>query len=198
MVVAIGDTMPQRSAPGRIRPAASGISSAMSSRSLKEEKQVTMSKHLGRGAAALVAIVLVAGACSTGTGSSRRPAGPRRRAMPHPSAPSAGGEKPTLTFIAQIDNPSQAFSWKMYQKNAEKYGFNVDRLRQQGRRPAADHLHQRRGRPGRRRHRDQPRGRGGLRPRHDGGHGGRHRRVPEHGPARRGGDRRLHLLGERG
>jgi len=28
-------------------------------------------------------------------------------------------------FIAQIDNPSQAFSWKMYQKNAEKYGFNV-------------------------------------------------------------------------
>ena len=35
------------------------------------------------------------------------------------------GEKPTLTFVAQIDNPSQAFSWKMYQKNAEKYGFNV-------------------------------------------------------------------------
>ena len=28
-------------------------------------------------------------------------------------------------FIAQIDNPSQAFSWKMYQKNAAKYGFNV-------------------------------------------------------------------------
>ena len=28
-------------------------------------------------------------------------------------------------FVAQIDNPSQAFSWKMYQKNAEKYGFNV-------------------------------------------------------------------------
>ena len=35
------------------------------------------------------------------------------------------GDKPTLTFVAQIDNPSQAYSWKMYQKNAEKYGFKV-------------------------------------------------------------------------
>ena len=34
-------------------------------------------------------------------------------------------DAPTLMFIAQIDNPSQAFSWKMYQKNAAKYGFNV-------------------------------------------------------------------------
>ena len=33
--------------------------------------------------------------------------------------------QPTLTFVAQIDNPSQAFSWKMYQKNAAKYGFKV-------------------------------------------------------------------------
>jgi ABC-type sugar transport system substrate-binding protein len=47
------------------------------------------------------------------------------------SSPSAGAsaappaEKPTLTFVAQIDNPSQAFSWKMYQKNAEKFGFKV-------------------------------------------------------------------------
>jgi len=32
---------------------------------------------------------------------------------------------PTLAFVAQIDNPSQAFSWKMYQKNAAKYGFKV-------------------------------------------------------------------------
>ena len=40
-------------------------------------------------------------------------------------ASGASGDKPTLMFIAQIDNPSQAFSWKMYQKNAEKYGFNV-------------------------------------------------------------------------
>ena len=35
------------------------------------------------------------------------------------------GRRRPLTFIAQIDNPSQAFSWKMYQKNAEKYGFDV-------------------------------------------------------------------------
>jgi ABC-type sugar transport system substrate-binding protein len=85
---------------------------------------VTTSKHLGRGAAALVALVLVAGACSTGTGSSGDPASaaPSDAAS---AAPSAAGEKPTLTFIAQIDNPSQAFSWKMYQKNAETYGFNV-------------------------------------------------------------------------
>jgi ABC-type sugar transport system substrate-binding protein len=38
----------------------------------------------------------------------------------------AAGDKPTLTFVAQIDNPSQAYSWKMYQKNAEKYGFKVE------------------------------------------------------------------------
>jgi len=35
---------------------------------------------------------------------------------------------PTLAFIAQMQNPSQAFSWKMYQKNAAKYGFNVINL----------------------------------------------------------------------
>ena len=66
-----------------------------------------MSKHLGRGALALVAVALVAGACGTG------------------GASPSGGEKPKLTFVAQIDNPSQGFSWKMYQKNAEKYGFTV-------------------------------------------------------------------------
>jgi ABC-type sugar transport system substrate-binding protein len=44
---------------------------------------------------------------------------------PGSAAPSAaaGGQK--LTFVAQINNPSQAFSWKMYQKNAAKYGFTV-------------------------------------------------------------------------
>jgi ribose transport system substrate-binding protein len=77
---------------------------------------VTTSKHLGRGAAALAVLALVVGACSSGTGSSPAASG----------APSgASGDKPTLMFIAQIDNPSQAFSWKMYQKNADKYGFNV-------------------------------------------------------------------------
>jgi len=78
-----------------------------------------MSKHLGRGATALVAIVLVAGACSSGSGS----AAPSGGASSAPSG--ASGDKPTLMFVAQIDNPSQAFSWKMYQKNADKYGFNV-------------------------------------------------------------------------
>ena len=68
-----------------------------------------MSKRLGRGAIALVAVGLVAAACGTTGGS---------------AAPS-GGETQKLTFVAQIDNPSQGFSWKMYQKNAAKYGFEV-------------------------------------------------------------------------
>jgi ABC-type sugar transport system substrate-binding protein len=41
------------------------------------------------------------------------------------AAPSAAAGNQKLTFVAQIDNPSQAFSWKMYQKNAAKYGFTV-------------------------------------------------------------------------
>lgn len=84
---------------------------------------MTTSKHLGRGATALVAIVLVASACGPGTASSAPASGAPSTAAS--TAPSAAGEKPTLAFIAQIDNPSQAFSWKMYQKNAEQYGFNV-------------------------------------------------------------------------
>jgi ABC-type sugar transport system substrate-binding protein len=78
-----------------------------------------------------VAAILVA-ACGGSTGSSPAAAttAPAATAAPAateaPAATDAGtGEKPTLTFIAQIDNPSQAFSWKMYQKNAEKYGWNV-------------------------------------------------------------------------
>lgn len=51
-------------------------------------------------------------------------------ATPAPSADA--GTKPTLAFIAQMQNPSQAFSWKMYQKNAEKYGFNVINLDNKG------------------------------------------------------------------
>ena len=41
---------------------------------------------------------------------------------------SAAAATKTLAFIAQMQNPSQAFSWKMYQKNAAKYGFNVINL----------------------------------------------------------------------
>lgn len=77
---------------------------------------MTKTKQLGRGAAALLAIALVAAACSTGSESS---------APADSAAPTSAGEKPTLTFVAQIDNPSQAFSWKMYQQNAEEYGFDV-------------------------------------------------------------------------
>jgi ABC-type sugar transport system substrate-binding protein len=70
--------------------------------------------------AALSMAAILVSACGSTGGSPAASAG----ASADASAP-ASGEKPTLTFVAQIDNPSQAFSWKMYQKNAEKYGFNV-------------------------------------------------------------------------
>jgi ribose transport system substrate-binding protein len=89
-----------------------------------------MFKQLGRGTTALVAIVLVVGACSSGTASSA----PASQA-PAASAASGGSTGasaaaglPTLAFIAAMQNPSQAYSWKMYQKNAAKYGFNVINL----------------------------------------------------------------------
>jgi ABC-type sugar transport system substrate-binding protein len=66
--------------------------------------------------AALSAAAILVTACG-GAGSS--PAASADASTP------ASGDKPTMMFVAQIDNPSQAFSWKMYQKNAEKYGFNV-------------------------------------------------------------------------
>jgi len=46
---------------------------------------------------------------------------------PAPAATQApANKKPVLAFIpGQLANPSQAFAWKMYQKNAEKYGFDV-------------------------------------------------------------------------
>jgi ribose transport system substrate-binding protein len=38
-------------------------------------------------------------------------------------------EKRTLVFIpGQLSNPSQAFGWKMFQKHAEEYGFDVSVL----------------------------------------------------------------------
>ena len=86
---------------------------------------MTNSKHFGRGAAALGALVLVVAACSSGSASSAPASAGASAAAPSAAGSAASGDKPTLMFIAQIDNPSQAFSWKMYQKNAEKYGFNV-------------------------------------------------------------------------
>ena len=85
-----------------------------------------MSKQLGRGAIALVAVALVAVACSSGTASS--PAASAGSS----AAASVGADAPTLAFIAQMQNPSQAYSWKMYQKNAAKYGFNVINLDNKG------------------------------------------------------------------
>ncbi len=102
---------------------------------------MTTSKHLGRGAAALVAIVLVVGACSSGGASSAPSAAGPSAAAPSAAAPSAAApsaaasaaasvaaDAPTLAFIAQMQNPSQAYSWKMYQKNAAKFGFKVINL----------------------------------------------------------------------
>jgi ABC-type sugar transport system substrate-binding protein len=44
---------------------------------------------------------------------------------PAPAKPAASA-KPVLAFIpGQLANPSQAFAWKMFQKNADKYGFDV-------------------------------------------------------------------------
>jgi hypothetical protein len=131
-----------------------------------------------------VAAVLVA-ACGGSTGSSpaagtEAPAATTAPAATEaPAATDAGtGEKPTLTFIAQIDNPSQAFSWKMYQKNAEKYGWNVAVCDNKG----DVHLHQRRRCAGHQRHRHQPGRRGRLRPGHQGRDGCGRRGLPEHGP----------------
>ena len=99
---------------------------------------MTTPKHLARGATALVAIVLVAAACGSGTATTApASAAPSTAASVAPStaaseAPSSAAGLPTLAFIAQMQNPSQAFSWKMYQKNAPKYGFNVINLDNKG------------------------------------------------------------------
>jgi ribose transport system substrate-binding protein len=72
-----------------------------------------------------VAAILVVSACSSGSGSSPAARAGARAAAAAGASTGSGGAKPKLTFIAQMNNPSQAFSWKMYQKNAEKYGFDV-------------------------------------------------------------------------
>jgi ABC-type sugar transport system substrate-binding protein len=69
--------------------------------------------------AALLPIALLVVACG-GTSGSAGAGGS--------AAASGGAGDKTLAFIAQINNPSQAYSWKMYQKNAAKYGFKVINL----------------------------------------------------------------------
>ena len=84
------------------------------------------SKHLGIGATALVAVALVVGACGSSSASTAPASG--AAASAGASGATVPADAPTLAFIAQMQNPSQAFSWKMYQKNAAKYGFNVINL----------------------------------------------------------------------
>jgi len=74
----------------------------------------------------LIAALSVSAILVSACGSSTATTAPSAAAS---QAASAGtGDKPTLAFIAQMQNPSQAFSWKMYQKNADKYGFKVINL----------------------------------------------------------------------
>jgi len=68
--------------------------------------------------AALSVVAIAVSACGGGTSTSAP-------ASSAGGAPSAAAGLPTLAFIAAQQNPSQAYSWKMYQKNAAKYGFNV-------------------------------------------------------------------------
>jgi ribose transport system substrate-binding protein len=82
-------------------------------------------KHIGRGAAAIMAVALVASACSSGATEAPASDAPASDAPATEAPATDAAGKPTMVFIAQIDNPSQAFSWKMYQKNAEQYGFDV-------------------------------------------------------------------------
>jgi ABC-type sugar transport system substrate-binding protein len=76
------------------------------------------------GLAALLSVGMLVSACSSAATTAPASGGA-------PATPAAA-EKPTLAFIAQMQNPSQAFSWKMYQKNADKYGFKVINLDNKG------------------------------------------------------------------
>ena len=80
-------------------------------------------KTVRAGALLSVAMLVVAACSSGGGGSTTGPAGSGPAATGAAGSAAAGNKK--LMFIAQIDNPSQGFSWKMYQKNASKYGFDV-------------------------------------------------------------------------
>jgi ABC-type sugar transport system substrate-binding protein len=76
-------------------------------------------------AALSVAAILVSACGSSASPSPAASAAGTQAPGAATSAPSSAAGMPTLAFIAQMPNPSQAFSWKMYQKNAAKYGFNV-------------------------------------------------------------------------
>jgi ABC-type sugar transport system substrate-binding protein len=67
----------------------------------------------------LLAVMMLASLVLAGCGA------PAPAATQAPAKPAASA-KPVLAFIpGQLANPSQAFAWKMYQKDAEKYGFDV-------------------------------------------------------------------------
>ena len=81
-----------------------------------------MQRNSLRAGALLSVAMLVVAACST-PGATTGPAASGPAATGAAGSAAAGTKK--LMFVAQIDNPSQGFSWKMYQKNAAKYGFEV-------------------------------------------------------------------------
>ena len=87
---------------------------------VRNEKQMKRSPIM---IAALSVVAILVSACNSGTSPTTAPGS---------AGASAAAGTPTLAFIAQMQNPSQAFSWKMYQKNAAKYGFNVINLDNKG------------------------------------------------------------------
>ena len=80
-----------------------------------------MQRSVVRAGALLSAALIAVAACSSPGATGPAATGPAGTG----AAPSAAAGNAKLMFIAQIDNPSQGFSWKMYQKNAAKYGFDV-------------------------------------------------------------------------
>jgi ABC-type sugar transport system substrate-binding protein len=76
----------------------------------------------------LIAALSVSAILVSACGSSAATTAPASAGASAAASASASANMPTLAFIAQMQNPSQAFSWKMYQKNAAKYGFNVINL----------------------------------------------------------------------
>ncbi|MHC1785226.1 MAG: sugar ABC transporter substrate-binding protein [Anaerolineaceae bacterium] len=81
----------------------------------------------------LLVVLMLASIVLAACGAPTTPAAPADTAAPaapaateEASAATEAAKKPVLAFIpGQLANPSQAFAWKMYQKNAEIYGFDV-------------------------------------------------------------------------